>query len=834
MSGNTWDDDCAFCIEPLNYPEAKTKYDIEVIANPSIEAPEDMGRVIKLECGHMFHKSCFLRYYQGIRASRWYGSFIRCPLCRAKVAMKYVQNDSVLVCKNIEQYFHGTESVDQVRARTTHFPFPYTGNNADLDRIADNVIPPVTVDLISDTEAPEAGVASESKVETSQPIESKEQTPEADASAASESKVEFTSSAGGYRYIPIGETELATINNTSVTTRVYSNGQDPVTLKILVDGFLDEIIVQDGELVRYRRQLYIVRRLRRNVNNDRYSMEVTGASSRTFTIHLPNGARDFDFNVLPRNYAEEKTVAKHRKMKRRMERIKYFIRKNRADWSRGRTYVNDAGEQKEYRFDGIFGVAYGTFRMDDVPTTVVPEIHVYDDREIVRYRSGKDNNVYNRFRTIVRVNETRYKELVKLKNIPKNEYIQRVKNKLQERFPGKKWFITKPLADDNKVYVREINDIIWHQDVYSAVKRNKTLQQHIDSIKLKPGYQNASVTKLTPQKCGVEVMRDFLDTVEDLSVPTAQANTDVHTRNAAIRDQLATNETAALSSLDVPPIYKKLIPKILGNTANKFNVPILNYFTLDTDEYGDGSDTRKNIQTMINNITQTAKNTFKKRCREAVTKLYPNATPEEKLQRTQALELTRKRVFEGRQVFKKDRRLRHGRIVPTPVRVKDLDGEYHDIWHIPIYNWQHSHTWSNGKDPIIQYRGNYFGYVHKIAGVQTGQHTRRKVASENLRHRRAQQALQAQQAQRRRERGQTRRQNRQGGRPQTQRRRGQTRRQDTQDERSRTQRRRRQNRQGGRPQTQRRRTEVPSWVGVELAWNSQTPNEKSDAVKLRF
>ena len=71
--------------------------------------------------------------------------------------------------------------------------------------------------------------------------------------------------------------------------------------------------------------------------------------------------------MLPRNYAEEKTVAKHRKMKRRMERIKYFIRKNRADWSRGRTYVNNAGEQKEYRFDGIGGVAYGTFRMDDVP-----------------------------------------------------------------------------------------------------------------------------------------------------------------------------------------------------------------------------------------------------------------------------------------------------------------------------------------------------------------------------------------------------------------------------------------------------------------------------------
>ena len=87
-------------------------------------------------------------------------------------------------------------SVGQVVARTTHIAFPYTGTDADLDHIADNVIPPVTADLISDTEAPEAGVASESKVETSQPIESKEQTPEADASAASESKVEFTLSAG--------------------------------------------------------------------------------------------------------------------------------------------------------------------------------------------------------------------------------------------------------------------------------------------------------------------------------------------------------------------------------------------------------------------------------------------------------------------------------------------------------------------------------------------------------------------------------------------------------------------------------------------------------------
>ena len=204
---------------------------------------------------------------------------------------------------------------------------------------------------------------------------------------------------------------------------------------------------------------------------------------------------------------------------------------------------------------------------------------------------------------------------------------------------------------------------------------------------------------------------------------------------------------------------------------------------------------------------------------------------QKKIQRTQALELTRKRVFEGRQVFKKDRRLRHGRIVPMPVRVKDLDGDYHDIWYIPKDNWQHSHTWSKER-PNHSYRGNYFGYVHKIAGVQTGQHTRRKVASENLRHRRAQRALQEQQAQRRRGRGQTRRQNTQGGRPQTQRRRGQTRRQDTQDERSRTQRRRRQDTQGGRPQTQRPRTEVPSSFSV--AWNSQTPNEKSDAVKLRF
>ena len=118
---------------------------------------------------------------------------------------------------------------------------------------------------------------------------------------------------GEYKYFPIGETELATINNTSVTTRVFGNDLDQVAFEISVNGF--KIIVRDGELVRYRRRLYIVRRLRRNVNDDRFSMEVSGASSRTFTIHLPNGAHDFDFNVLPRNYAEEMTAAKHRKMR---------------------------------------------------------------------------------------------------------------------------------------------------------------------------------------------------------------------------------------------------------------------------------------------------------------------------------------------------------------------------------------------------------------------------------------------------------------------------------------------------------------------------------------
>ena len=41
MSDSQWNDNCALCMEPLNYPEAKANYDIEVIANPSIEEPED-------------------------------------------------------------------------------------------------------------------------------------------------------------------------------------------------------------------------------------------------------------------------------------------------------------------------------------------------------------------------------------------------------------------------------------------------------------------------------------------------------------------------------------------------------------------------------------------------------------------------------------------------------------------------------------------------------------------------------------------------------------------------------------------------------------------------
>ena len=140
----------------------------------------------------------------------------------------------------------------------------------------------------------------------------------------------------------------------------------------------------------------------------------------------------------------------------------------------------------------------------------------------------------------------------------------------------------------------------------------------------------------------------------------------------------------------------------------------------------------------------------------------------------------------GRFIFNK-RKVRKGRTVPHPVRVKDLNGHYHDIWHIPIYSWQHSSKPAALKVPQLQYQGNRFGYIYDEGGEQGGQKT------ENTnRINRAQQALQALQAQQRR--GQTRRQNTQGGRPQTQ-----------------------------RPRT-----------GASSSMIVAPPNEKSDAVKLRF
>ena len=133
-----------------------------------------------------------------------------------------------------------------------------------------------------------------------------------------------------------------------------------------------------------------------------------------------------------------------------MERIKYFIRKNRADWSRGRTYVNDAGEQKEYGFDGIMGShmePFTTRNMSQVPIA----IKVYNGRENIHYISGRNSDsTYNKFQTVVRVENTydkKYELLTTIAQAVPNGYVEMIRTELQRIKPGKKWFISKPLSN---------------------------------------------------------------------------------------------------------------------------------------------------------------------------------------------------------------------------------------------------------------------------------------------------------------------------------------------------------------------------------------------------
>ena len=324
----------------------------------------------------------------------------------------------------------------------------------------------------------------------------------------------------------------------------------------------------------------------------------------------------------------------------------------------------------------------------------ISRLRIYEDRLPLVYRSS---DLYK----TVQTNSTR-RMIATIRNVAMNHVIEQTRNVLTTKYgPEKKWFVVKmPSQNDPTIYVRLITQITQHNDSISWVKKTQTLEK---GTRIDAPYHIGAILPLV-----LRYTEEMMVIVNNPPIQPAPGQT----RAEAMQQRVEMIQNDAINHFVNGQENKAIMKRILKGTAGVHLIPIVGWYgfklqNLSDDEWTEAAELSQGV---VTNITEDA--------RSNVINKFASLNSDEAaiLEEHEIQKLLS--IARARKVIREKRRFKRGRTAPRPVTVVDLNGQQHDIWYFPRFNYKPS--LQNG-ELIIRTLGDLFGHLYTTGARQLGQ-----------------------------------------------------------------------------------------------------------------